>query len=163
LALFGAPVAHEDDSERAVRAGLAIRESLARYDDEVRPAYGIELQARVAVNTGPIVVPARDEPPDRLYNALGDTVNVAARLQSHGDLVVGPETARQLGGRFRLEPLGELELKGKSTPTAAYRVAGEQEAPTKTRVRRLSVAKRSLPGSRGSSPSSSKVEERLSS
>src|SRR4029453_713736 len=85
LALFGAPVAHEDDSERAVRAGLAIRESLARYGDEVGPAYGIELQARVAVNTGPVVVPARDEPPDQLYNALGDTVNVAARLQSHGD------------------------------------------------------------------------------
>jgi ABC-type transport system substrate-binding protein/class 3 adenylate cyclase len=132
LALFGAPLAHEDDSERAVRAGLAIRESLARYGDEVGPAYAIELQARVAVNTGPVVVPARDEPPDQLYNALGDTVNVAARLQSHGDLVVGRETARQLGDRFRLEPLGELELKGKSTPTVAYRVAGEQEAPAKT-------------------------------
>jgi ABC-type transport system substrate-binding protein len=134
LALFGAPVAHEDDSERAVRAGIAIRESLARYGEEVGPAYSIELQARVAVNTGPVVVPARDEPPDRLYNALGDTVNVAARLQSHGDLVVGRETARQLGERFRLEPLGELELKGKSTPTVAYRVAGEQEAPAKTVV-----------------------------
>ena len=134
LALFGAPVAHEDDSERAVRAGLAIRESLARYGDEVGPAYGIELQARVAVNTGPVVVPARDEPPDQLYNALGDTVNVAARLQSHGDLVVGRETARQLGERFRLEPLGELVLKGKSTPTVAYRVAGEREAPSKTLV-----------------------------
>jgi ABC-type transport system substrate-binding protein/class 3 adenylate cyclase len=130
LALFGAPVAHEDDSERAVRTGIAIREALARYDEEVGPAYGIELGARVAVNTGPVVVPARDEPPDRLYNALGDTVNVAARLQSHGDLVVGPETARQLGDRFLLESLGELELKGKSTPTVAYRVAGEREAPT---------------------------------
>jgi ABC-type transport system substrate-binding protein/class 3 adenylate cyclase len=132
LALFGAPLAHEDDSERAVRAGLAIRESLARYGDEVGPAYAIELQARVAVNTGPVVVPARDEPPDQLYNALGDTVNVAARLQNHGDLIVGRETARQLGDRFRLEPLGELELKGKSTPTVAYRVVGEQEAPAKT-------------------------------
>jgi ABC-type transport system substrate-binding protein/class 3 adenylate cyclase len=129
LALFGAPVAHEDDSERAVRTGLAIREALARYGEEVGPSYGIELGARVAVNTGPVVVPARDEPPDRLYNALGDTVNVAARLQSHGDLVVGPETVRQLGDRFLLEPLGELELKGRSTPTAAYRVAGEREAP----------------------------------
>jgi ABC-type transport system substrate-binding protein/class 3 adenylate cyclase len=134
LALFGAPVAHEDDSERAVRAGLAIRESLARYGDEVGPAYAIELRARVAVNTGPVVVPSRDEPPDQLYNALGDTVNVAARLQSHGDLVVGRETARQLGDRFRLEPLGELELKGKSAPTVAYRVAGEQEAPAKRHV-----------------------------
>ena len=134
LALFGAPLAHEDDSERAVRAGLAIRESLTRYGDEVGPGYSIELQARVAVNTGPVVVPARDEQPDRLYNALGDTVNVAARLQTHGDLVVGGETARQLGDRFRLEPLGELELKGKSTPTVAYRVVGERDAPANTVV-----------------------------
>src|SRR5919198_1295080 len=132
LALFGAPVAHEDDSERAVRTGLAIRDSLARYGQEVGPAYGIELQARVAVNTGPVVVPARDEPPDRLYNALGDTVNVAARLQNHGDLVIGPETARQLGDRFELEPLGELELKGKSARTEAHLVAGERETPVKT-------------------------------
>src|ERR671923_1732183 len=100
LALFGVPVAHEDDSERAVRTALEIREAIARYGDEVGPSYGIELGARVAVNTGPVVVPAREEPLDRLYNALGDTVNVAARLQSHGDLVVGPETARQLGDRF---------------------------------------------------------------
>src|SRR2546421_10520668 len=62
LALFGAPTAHEDDSERAVRAALAIHDALARYGAEVEPAYGIELVARVAVNTGPVVVPAGDAP-----------------------------------------------------------------------------------------------------
>src|SRR5204863_3534410 len=75
LALFGAPTAHEDDSIRAVRAACALHESLARYGAEVAPAYGIEIAARVAVNTGPVVVPEGDEPPERLYNALGDTVN----------------------------------------------------------------------------------------
>src|SRR5881227_1590537 len=64
LALFGAPTAHEDDPERAVRAALAIHDVLARYAAEVAPAYGIELVARVAVNTGPVVVPAGDAPPD---------------------------------------------------------------------------------------------------
>src|SRR5919197_6493473 len=80
LALFGAPVAHEDDSERAVRAALAIREALTRYAGDV----GIDVSARVAVNTGPVVVPEGDAPPAELYNALGDTVNVASRLQAVG-------------------------------------------------------------------------------
>jgi class 3 adenylate cyclase len=132
LALFGAPTAHENDSERAVRAALAIHEALGRYAAEVAPSYGIELPARVAVNTGPAVVPAGDAPPDELYNALGDTVNVAARLQSYaGDsgVAVGPVTARQLEASFELEPLGEVELKGKAAPVSAFRVAGERLEP----------------------------------
>jgi ABC-type transport system substrate-binding protein/class 3 adenylate cyclase len=129
LALFGAPKAHEDDAMRAVRAALALRESLARYGAEVAPAYGIELAARVAVNTGPVVVPRRDAPPDVLYNALGDTVNVAARLQALGDLVVGPITARHVRDSFELQDLGAVELKGKSEPVRAFRVVGVRERP----------------------------------
>jgi ABC-type transport system substrate-binding protein/class 3 adenylate cyclase len=129
LALFGAPTAHEDDSARAVRAALALHESLARYAREVTPAYGIELAARVAVNTGPVVVPQREAPPDVLYNALGDTVNVAARLQSFGDLVVGPATARQVQDSFELEEFGEVELKGKRKRVSAFRVVGVREQP----------------------------------
>jgi ABC-type transport system substrate-binding protein/class 3 adenylate cyclase len=129
LALFGAPTAHEDDSVRAVRAALALHEALSRYVSEVAPAYGIEIAARVAVNTGPVVVPDRDAPPDALYNALGDTVNVAARLQSFGDLVVGQTTARQVDETFELEQLGELVLKGRSEPVSAFRVVGVHEAP----------------------------------
>lgn len=129
LALFGAPVAHQDDAVRAVRAALALRESIARYAAEIGPAYGIELAARVAVNTGPVVVPAGDAPVDVLYNALGDTVNVAARLQSLGDLVVGPTTARQVGDTFELQELGEVELKGKSLRVAAFRVVGLRQGP----------------------------------
>lgn len=125
LALFGAPVAHEDDPERAVRAALAIGQAISRYDEEIGSAYGIEVRVRSAINTGQVVVPTAGEAPDRLYNALGDTVNVAARLQAYGDLVIGPETARQLKGRFRLEPLGELELKGKDEPVAPFSVSEE--------------------------------------
>ena len=124
LALFGAPVAHEDDSVRAVRAAFAIREALGRLSAEVGPAYGIQVEARVAVNTGPVVVPFGDAPPDVLYNALGDTVNVAARLQALGELVVGPSTARQIEDHFELAELGDLELKGKSGTVAAFRVTG---------------------------------------
>jgi ABC-type transport system substrate-binding protein/class 3 adenylate cyclase len=133
LALFGAPTAHEDDAERAVNAALAIHDSLARYDADVGPAYGIELRARVAVNTGPVVVPAGDEPPERLYNALGDTVNVAARLEGiagASGVCVGERTAQLLGETFELEPLGEVELKGISAPVSAFLVTGVGEVAT---------------------------------
>ena len=126
LALFGAPVAHEDDSLRAVRAAFAIREAVDGLSAEVGPAYGVDVGARVAVNTGPVVVPFSDAPPDVLYNALGDTVNVAARLQALGDLVVGRSTARQIEDVFELEELGDLELKGKIETVTAFRVTGER-------------------------------------
>ena len=137
LALFGAPTAHEDDSERAVRAALALHEALARYGAEVGPAYAIEVAARVAVNTGPVVVPDGDATPDVLYNALGDTVNVAARLQSlagRAGIAVGPETARQIEASFDLEPLGDVQLKGKAAALSAFRVAGERAEPSETAV-----------------------------
>ena len=153
LALFGVPTAHEDDSERAVRAALALHESLARYAAEVAPGYGIEIAARVAVNTGPVVVPEREAAPEVLYNALGDTVNVAARLQEFGDLVVGQVTARQVDETFELEQLGELELKGRSEPVSAFRVVGVHdeprarvEAPLVGRTQELAALSKALDG-----------------
>ncbi|MDX6561180.1 MAG: hypothetical protein QOD65_994, partial [Gaiellales bacterium] len=73
FALFGAPVGHEDDAERAVRAALAIQTAIAAYGEELRSGYGIDLLVRIAVNTGPVVL-TDDEGADR-YNALGDTAN----------------------------------------------------------------------------------------
>ena len=99
--VFGAPVGHEDDAERAVRAALAIQAAIATYGEELRSGYGIELAVRVAVNTGPVVLTDDDDGADR-YNALGDTANVAARLQElapSGGIVVGPETERQIAAR----------------------------------------------------------------
>ena len=130
-ALFGVPSAHENDAERAVRAALRIHEELAGYAGEVREAYGIELAARIGVNTGPVVLVPEESPADERYNALGDTVNVAARLQQHagpGGVVVGPATARQVEEMFELESLGRLELKGKADAVEAFRVGGEREA-----------------------------------
>jgi class 3 adenylate cyclase len=93
LALFGAPTAHEDDPARAVRSALALQDVLSAYGREVEEAYGVEVQARVAVNTGLVVIPDRDATPEVLYNALGDTVNVAARLQE----AAGPGGRRRPG------------------------------------------------------------------
>ncbi len=129
LALFGAPVAHEDDSERAVRAGVGIQRALERYGADVREAYDIEIQARVAVNTGPVVVSPGEGDASR-YNALGDTVNVTARLQGlagEGDVLLGPQTAVQVRSSFELEELGPATLRGRTEPIDRYQVLREVE------------------------------------
>ncbi|HSP73175.1 MAG TPA: AAA family ATPase, partial [Gaiellaceae bacterium] len=123
-AVFGAPRSHEDDSERAVRAALAIQRALERYAGEVREAYGIDLAVRIAINTGPVVIQPESEDP---YNALGDTVNVAARIQelaSGGEVVVGRATKLQVDSCFELESLGPHELKGVSQRVEPFRVVG---------------------------------------
>ena len=83
LALFGVPVSHEDDAERALRAALAIQRALAQYAQEVEAAYGVQLAVRIGVNTGPVVVGLDGDGDDGYdpFNALGDTVNVASRFQ----------------------------------------------------------------------------------
>jgi ABC-type transport system substrate-binding protein/class 3 adenylate cyclase len=129
-ALFGVPNAHEDDAERAVRAALGMHAALAGYAKDVAEAYGVEVAARIGVNTGPVVLLREDTPAEERYNALGDTVNTAARLQTHagsGGVVVGPVTARQVDPSFELESVGSLELKGKTDPVAAFRVLGERD------------------------------------
>jgi class 3 adenylate cyclase len=129
FALFGAPNAHEDDSERAVRAALAAQDTLTDYAGQVNEAYGVALSARFGINTGPVVLTSDEAPEDERYNALGDTVNVAARLQAIAGevgIALGPSTARQIEGRFELQSLGEVELKGKGAPIEAFRIVGER-------------------------------------
>src|SRR5262249_1347796 len=130
-ALFGAPLAHEDDPERAGRAALAIRESVATYAKDVLEAYEIDLALRIGINTGPVVVSSDVSDGHQRYNALGDTVNVAARLQAlaePGQVVVGEAPARLLDACLAVEPLGEQALKGRSVPVAAFALVGEVEA-----------------------------------
>ena len=143
LAMFGAPVAHEDDSERAVRAGLAIQRALAVYAIEVREAYDIELGARIAVNTGPVVVSAGEGDDGRRYNALGDTVNVTARLQAlsaQTEVTLGPQTAAQVRGCFELEELGQTQIRGREEPIDSFRVLSELEPSAAGRPSRWSAA-----------------------
>ncbi len=129
LAVFGAPVAHEDDSERAVRAALAIQRALASYSRDVAEAYDIDLRARVAVNTGPVLLTPDAGGAER-WNALGDTVNVTARLQalaSEAEVTLGPDTAVQVRDCFELEDLGPTELRGRSGPVDRFRVVSERD------------------------------------
>lgn len=128
MAFFGAPVAQADHAVRAARAAVEIQRELTAWSAE-RKRQGLPgFAARVALNSGPVVV--GDIGSDRRvdYTVLGNTVNVAARLEAHvarpGDVVLGPETWRLLNGQIPTEPLGELQLKGLQQKIQAYRVAG---------------------------------------
>jgi ABC-type transport system substrate-binding protein/class 3 adenylate cyclase len=133
-ALFGVPHAHDDDAERAVRAALAMQIALAGYAKDVEAGYGVELAGRIGVNTGPVVLLPNDAPAEERFNALGDTVNTAARLQSEaglGGVAVGQSTARQIEGAFELEAVGPRALKGKASAVDVFRVAGEREVESR--------------------------------
>src|SRR5215218_10151335 len=82
LAFFGAPVAHEDDAERAVRAGLEIQAAAREYAELIKRNYGVDFKVRVGINTGLAVLAVVGDEIRTEYTAMGDTTNVAARLQS---------------------------------------------------------------------------------
>src|SRR5919204_585283 len=124
LALFGAPTAHEDDPERAIRAALRIAQEIAAYGQEVAQAWETDgLAVRVGVNTGPVVLGPLGAGARVEYAAFGDTVNTAARLQSAADpgrVLVGVETKRLVEPVFEWAEAQRLELKGKSEPVDAF-------------------------------------------
>src|SRR4051812_42524057 len=127
LAFFGAPAAHEDDPERAVRCGL----DLVRAIDELDAAQHIPnaeaLQVRVGINTGPVVVGVVGTETASEYTAMGDTVNVAARMQASarpGSVLITATTHRFVSALVEATDVGRLELKGKSEAVHAYEITG---------------------------------------
>ena len=137
LALFGAPVAHEDDPERAVRAGLRIVEDITRYGREVEQAWGIEgFSVRVGVNTGLVVVGDVGAGGRVEYTALGDAMNTAARLQAAarpGSVLVAVDTQRLAQHAFAWGEPVALELKGKARPFPAVEALGVSSEPATRR------------------------------
>jgi adenylate cyclase len=126
MAFFGAPVAQPDHARRAVEAAIAIDRSLTAWNAERTDAGQPTIGTRIAINSGPVVVGDIGSNRRVDYTVLGNTVNVAARLEQSvadpGDIVIGEETHRQLGGTIATEALGEFQLKGLSRAVAAYRV-----------------------------------------
>jgi class 3 adenylate cyclase len=121
MAVFGAPTAHGDDPERAVRAALAVRDAVTALNTE-QPA--LELRIRGAVNTGEAVVTLSARPALGEAMVAGDVVNTASRLQQHapvGEIVVGEETYRATRSAIEYEPLDAVTAKGKSAPLEAWR------------------------------------------
>jgi adenylate cyclase len=136
LALFGAPLAHEDDPERALRAALDMVSRAAQVGDRWRARVGSALILHIGVNTGPVVAGGIGAGSAKAYSVTGDTVNVAQRLQSMagpGDVLVGPLTYRLTRHAFAYESLGALTLRGKVGAVLAHRVLGPLEEPRAAR------------------------------
>jgi len=133
MALFGAPIAYEDAPQRAVRAALGIREALGALAERMRRERGISLRARQGLHTGPVVVGTVGNSLKMDYTAIGDTTNLASRLESlaePGAILMSDATHRLVRGFFEVEPTGPLDVRGKSEPVEGYRVLGEARAVT---------------------------------
>lgn len=127
LAFFGAPIAHEDDPQRAVRASLDMLASIPAYAAEVEERTGVPIAVRVGINTGLVVVGEVGSDLRVEYTALGDAINVAARMEQTADpgtVRITADTAALLGDAFDLEAIGPVDVKGRSDPVAAFRVLG---------------------------------------
>lgn len=136
LAFFGSPIAHEDDPERAVRAALDISASLRPFSVEHAAETGIEFQVRIGVNTGPVIVGDVGSDLRYEYTAIGDAVNVAARIQGEaapGSILIAAPTYRFIAPKFETRYVGPLTLKGKAEPVIAYEVLGLKTVPEPTR------------------------------
>ena len=139
LAFFGAPTAHEDDPQRAVMAGLEIVEGIGPLRERLADERGLDLNVRVGINTGPVVVGDVGSELRQEYSAMGDAVNVAARMEQTADpgtVRITDDTYRLVADLFEVEGLGEVEVKGKRRPVRSYRVLERRSAPWKVRATR---------------------------
>ncbi len=136
MALFGAPIAHEDHARRAVRAALGIERALAGFQRELT-SRGITFRARQGLNTGLVVVGSIGGDLRMDYTAVGDTTNVAARLQQVGEpgrVTISEATYRLVHGYFETRRIGDIHLKGKAEPVSAWEIIGEHETRTRLEV-----------------------------
>jgi class 3 adenylate cyclase/tetratricopeptide (TPR) repeat protein len=139
MALFGAPIAHEDHAQRALSTALAIQEGLKPLAEEVKRAHGIDFRMRMGINTGPVVVGAIGHDLRMDYTAVGDTTNLAARLLAiaqPGQIVTSRRTQNLRDRFFVFEDLGDFQVKGKSEPVRAYAVNRELSGRTRLEVSR---------------------------
>ena len=133
MALFGAPIAHEDAPQRALHAAMGIRKHLSNYARSLRQR-GIEFNMRIGLNTGLVVVGRIGDDFTMEYTAMGDTVNLASRMQrtaQPGTIRVSENTCRLAEGFFEFKPLGQIRLKGRAEPVKAYELRGLGQAKTR--------------------------------
>ena len=125
LAVFGLPVAQERDPEHAVRAALAMQESLRNLNIELQTRYGFGLQMRIGVNTGSVLAAFLSDDHERDFAVVGDAVNTASRLEGAcppGGVLISHTTYSNVRGVFELDILPPMQLKGKAEPLKVYLV-----------------------------------------
>src|SRR5262245_21625664 len=151
MALFGAPLAHEDHAVRACYAALRMQESVTRYGDEVQRTHGVPLQIRVGLNSGEAVVRAIGSDLHTNYAAVGQTVHLAARMEQMakpGSILAAADTVRLARGWVDVKPLGPMTIRGLETPVEVYEIVGAPAA----RSRLQAAAARGLTRFVGRSP-----------
>jgi class 3 adenylate cyclase/tetratricopeptide (TPR) repeat protein len=129
MALFGAPLALEDAPRRAVLAALAIQRTIVPLDEEVQSRYGRRFAMRIGIHSGPVVVGRIGDDLRMDYTAVGDTTNLAARLQAlgpPGGVLISESTRQLVAGFFELRDAGTQPVKGKSKPVHAFEVLSER-------------------------------------
>lgn len=127
LAFFGAPTAHEDDPQRAVLAALDMIEGVDSLRGRVKRDFDFDLDIRIGINTGPVVVADVGGAAAMEHTAMGEAVNVAARMEQTakpGMIQISGDTYHRVASLFEVEPLGEISVKGKTDPVPTYRVIG---------------------------------------
>jgi class 3 adenylate cyclase len=127
MALFGAPLAHEDHAARACYAALAMQAAIRRYSEEVRRSHGIAVQIRIGLNSGEVVVRAIGNDLHMDYSAIGQTTHLAARMEqlaSPGSTLLTAETLRLVEGLVQVTPLGPVPVKGLATPVEVFELRG---------------------------------------
>jgi len=134
MALFGAPIAHEDHAQRACYAALRLREELRSYADEMRRTRGVSFLVRIGINSGEVVVGRIGDDLRMDYTAQGHTVGLAARLEQlaePGKPLLSAATAELVRGYFRLNDLGAATVKGMSAPLHLYELEGVGDVRTR--------------------------------
>jgi class 3 adenylate cyclase len=127
VALFGAPLAHEDHAVRACYAALRMQESVKRYAEDIRRSEGIPIQIRVGLNSGEVVIRSIGSDLRMEYTVVGQTANVAARMEQMavpGSILISPDTLALAEGYVQVKPLGPLKVKGLELPLEVFEVTG---------------------------------------
>jgi len=143
MALFGAPLAHEDHAVRACYAALRMQESVKRYAEGVRRQHGVTIRIRVGLNSGEVVVRAIGSDLHMDYTAVGQTTHLAARMEQladPGSILLTPSTLELVEGFVAVKPLGPVPVKGLADPVEVYEVTGA--GPARTRLQ--ATARRGL-------------------
>ena len=134
MALFGAPVSHEDHAQRACYAALSIQKALGEYGEKIEKDTGVEFKMRVGLNSGPVIVGAIGDDLRMDYTAVGDTTNLGSRMESMagpGTILVSGNTHRLARDFFEFESLGKIEVKGKKEPQEAFELIKAGEVGTR--------------------------------
>jgi class 3 adenylate cyclase/tetratricopeptide (TPR) repeat protein len=134
MALFGAPIAHEDHAQRACHAALAIQRAMEEYGDRIKRIHGMKFKMRIGLNSGMVVVGSIGDDLRMDYTAMGDTTNLAARMETSaqpGSVLVSGNIYRQTKEFFEFQSLGEIEIKGKGEPIEAYQLLRPTQVQTR--------------------------------